>query len=279
MFAKEKERENNACSYENILIKSLGKGYQMEIKKYTNSNREAWNETIPIHIKNRKTNLKEKFKDKNYNTLDQYELDKLNQINVKDLSVAQLSCNNGRELISILRLGAKSGIGFDISDEVIKEANELNEIAKENCKFIQSDVYDIGEEYYNSFDLVYLTAGTLVWLPDLKKFFGIIAKMLKENGKIMIYEEHPILNVFTDDDNKDPLTIEGNYFRKEHWEHNSGNDYVGNTSYDSKTFYSFSHTLSVLFNSVIHSGVIIKDFTEYSFDCTGIYPDIAEKNI
>lgn len=67
--------------------------------------------------------------------------------------------------MSLINIGAESGVGFDISDEAIKEANELKEISGLNCDFIRTDVYDIDEKYNNRFDLVYISIGQFSTTP------------------------------------------------------------------------------------------------------------------
>ena len=52
----------------------------------------------------------------------------LKDLNLENKKVAHIQTNNGRELISLMRVtGADEGVGFDISDEAIKEAEELKE--------------------------------------------------------------------------------------------------------------------------------------------------------
>jgi len=41
----------------------------MDIRKYTNANREAWNEVTPIHQNARKENYEELFRKKGYHKL------------------------------------------------------------------------------------------------------------------------------------------------------------------------------------------------------------------
>lgn len=41
-----------------------------------------------------------------------------------------------------MQLGAKEGVGFDISDAAISEAEELAEIAKENARFIRTNALE-----------------------------------------------------------------------------------------------------------------------------------------
>lgn len=256
----------------------------MDIKKYTRANREAWNEVTPIHREVRKVNLKEKFKEKGFSTLDELISSKLKQIPIDGKKVAQLCCNNGRETLSMVNLGAESAVGFDISDEAIKEARELAEISGLNCRFIRTDVYDIGEEYFDTFDLIFITIGALPWLPDLDRFFDIVSKMLKKEGTLLIYEEHPFVYMLATEkdgefDPENPMKLAFSYFREEPWIDNTGIDYIGKTVYRGKTSYSFSQKLSDVINPIIRSGMKITEFSEYNHNISDTFEHIENQKI
>jgi SAM-dependent methyltransferase len=243
----------------------------MDIKKITEANRLAWNEVAPIHRKARKVNLTEEFRRKSYSTLDEIVTSKLKELSIEGKDVAQLCCNNGREVLSISNLGAGSAVGFDISDEAIKEARELADVSGLSCEFVRVDVYDIGDQYHEAFGLVFVSVGALSWLPDLARFFGIVHNMLRKDGIVVIYEHHPFLYVLaTEDDDefdaKDPLKVAFSYFRKEPWISETGVDYIGKSKYKAKANYSYTQTMSDIMNSMIENGISIIELVEYPHD-------------
>ena len=251
----------------------------MDFKKFTNMNREAWNEAMPYHTRGRKINLEEAFKNPEFNVLDSIEKEKLLQIGLEGKEVVHLCCNNGIELISIIRLGAKRGVGFDISDEAIKEANLFSKIAGVNCTFKQSDVYDLDSITTGTFDLLYISVGALSWLPDIPRFFEIAASMLKPNGLIFIYEMHPFTDILGCEgeegfQKEHPLNPLYSYFKEDPWIDNDGIDYIGGTVYESKPMAEFSHTVSSILNSIIKAGIEICEFNEYSHDISSGFKDI-----
>ncbi|MCP4581676.1 MAG: class I SAM-dependent methyltransferase [candidate division Zixibacteria bacterium] len=255
----------------------------MDLRKITESNREAWNQASLIHQKNRKLNLREEFAKPGFSTLDQIETEALMKIGLDGKAIAQLSCNNGRETLSLVNLGAESAVGFDISDEAIKEAKNLREVSGLNCKFVRTDVYDIGEEYFGKFDLVYISIGALCWLPDLAKFFELVSAILKSDGQLFIYEAHPVLNMIaeTDEsefDSENPFNVCCSYFKKEPWITTTGLDYIGGTKYDSKPSYSFSQPLGDILNGIISNGITIKSFTEYGHDISESFKHLEKDN-
>jgi len=74
----------------------------MKTDNYSEKNREAWNEAASVHRKNRKVDYIVLFKNKNYSALDTTLSSLLNKISLSGRTVAQLCCNNGRELLSIV---------------------------------------------------------------------------------------------------------------------------------------------------------------------------------
>lgn len=49
------------------------------------------------------------------------------------------------------------------------------------------------------FDIVYTSYGIVNWLPDLIQWGQVISQMLKDGGKFVIVEFHPILWMFNED--------------------------------------------------------------------------------
>lgn len=239
-----------------------------KIKTYTAANRAAWNEVTPIHQKARKTNYEKEFKNRDYSNLDEVLSEKLIQCGIKDKDVAQVCCNNGSETLSMICLGARSVVGFDISDEAIKEGQKLAKISGRNGIFVRTNIYDIGHDYDNSFDLILITIGALAWIPDLNRYFEIVTGMLKPNGSLVIYESHPFLDLFAtegeeDFDAENPTKIVYSYFKDDPWVNEDGIDYIGKTLYKSKVNYCFSHNISKIINAVIKNKIELLEFNEY----------------
>jgi SAM-dependent methyltransferase len=256
----------------------------MDPKKYTEANRDAWNEATHVHQKHRGGSLKEKFREKGFSTLDETITAMLKDIGLKDKHVAQVFCNNGRELLSIINLGAASGVGFDISDEAIKEADELKNISGLKAEFVRTDIFDIDKIYFNKFELVYISIGGLTWVQDLDAAFGKIIGLLKPGGHLVIYDQHPFyfMLALDDEDGYDPAHPDKpvySYFKTEPWSSTSGIDYVGKTKYKAKVNYSFTHKFADIITTVAQKGIVIKELYEYPHDLTEALDDLAEKKI
>lgn len=239
------------------------------LKKYTESNRAAWNEVMPKHQQAAKEKWDELFSQAGYQCLHEHEIEILKQIGIKDKDIAHLCCNNGVELLSLKNLGAATCVGFDISDEAISEAQQRAAKTMIDCTYVRSDIYEIDPAYHNSFDLIYISAGCLGWMPDLDLFFKKAAALLREHGKIFIHEIHPVAEMLPFDNSEQggtPLLVEP-YFKAEPYEDIGGLDYVGNTEYESATTqYWFVHPISRIVISLVNGGFLPEFFTEYEFD-------------
>ena len=256
----------------------------MSIKNYAEKNREAWNEAASVHGKSRKIDYKEKFKDRNFSVLDGTLSSLLKKIPLKGGVVAQLCCNDGRELLSIINTMGAAGVGFDISDEFIAEAKKIAELAKLNCRFIRTDINHLTNEYNNYFDLVLFTAGALTWFSDLGKLFDTVKRLMKPGGYLVIYEIHPFTNLIAWKDEPDyeslnPYKVAYKYFRDTPWVNNNGADYIGKTTYKSKTFISFAHKLSDIITAICSNEIVIKEFIEYPHDVSAHLADLAKDHI
>ncbi len=250
----------------------------MDIKKYTDANRIAWNEAMPYHQKAKAGKFYEAFKKAGYSCLDETVTRKLKEIGLPGKETAQIGCNDGRELLSLKNLGAGRSVGFDISDAAIEEARKLAETSGISCKFVRTDIYEMPEVFKNSFDLIYISIGVLPWMPDLELFFKIAAGLLKTNGVLFIYESHPFLHMFDPSKKDDPFKVNDSYFRKEPWAE-SGLDYYANTQYDASIHYDFPHTMSDVIGGFMKNKLEIILFEEYEHDISLCYSQMDNKDL
>ncbi|MBT4035568.1 MAG: class I SAM-dependent methyltransferase [Candidatus Marinimicrobia bacterium] len=244
-----------------------------DFKKYTQANREAWNEAMPHHQKSNADKWDNAFATQGFSVITEPELSLIKALNIEGQKIAHVCCNNGIELMSLKNMGAGECVGFDISDEAIQEAQGRAAKFDIACKFVQTDIYDIPEKYHDEFDIVYISIGCLGWMPGIQRFFGKIASLLNESGELFIHESHPFSEMLPSDDleNVDPMKIIEPYFKKDPYIDNDGIDYIGNTSYQSKTMYWFVWTISDIIMGIIDNGLKVRHFSEYPDDISTLH--------
>jgi SAM-dependent methyltransferase len=168
-----------------------------------------------------------------------------------------------------MKLGAKQGLGFDISDLAIMEAEELKSISKLNVDFHRINILDIDDTFTNSIDFIYISEGSLQWFSSLNGYFQIVSKLLKPNGKVLIYEIHPFAYFFepSNDSGKEPSLDDFiSYFENRPYSYKNGLDYVGQTAYSAKECCWYMHKISDIINAIICNGLEIMKMDEYNME-------------
>ncbi|WP_367153206.1 methyltransferase domain-containing protein, partial [Leisingera sp. F5] len=57
-------------------------------------------------------------------------------------------------------------------------------------------MYSLPSGIRRDFDFAVITIGVLNWMPDLGRFFQSVAGLLRPGGRLVIYETHPVLEMF-----------------------------------------------------------------------------------
>lgn len=251
----------------------------MERAEITAANARAWDEAAPYHARHNQERLLASFRTPGFSCLDATETALLTRAGIAGKRVAQLCCNNGRELLSLEALGARGCTGFDISAEFIAQANELKAAAGAEADFIASDIYEIGPDYDGAFDLIYISIGALCWMPDLAAFFAVAARLAAPGGQLFLYDKHPIIDMFEPGlEGEAVFTPVHSYFRREPFAEADGLDYWSGQAYEGTVHYSFPHPLSDVFNAVIGAGFVIRHFEEYAHDIAVAWHKYEERD-
>jgi len=227
--------------------------------KYIKGNLDLWNELTPIHARSAFYDV-EGFK-KGRCTLKSIELEELGDVSGK--SLLHLQCHFGLDTLSWARLGAKV-TGVDFSDESITLARSLSKELGIKANFICSDIYDLPKVLNKKFDIVYTSAGILCWLPDLKKWAGVIALFLKPGGFFYIFEEHPFTVVFDNSAGVTELKVTQSYFHAAEpvaWEVTGS--YTGEKTDRPHTSYEWTHSMGDILNALMSSGLKIEFVHEF----------------
>ncbi len=240
----------------------------MERDDFVEANRQLWNEAADIHASHSGDSLQKRVQAPNFSTFDDVERSIFKEIGLPGKAVIQLACNNGRELISVKKAGAGRCMGVDVSEKFIAQARQLATLAGVEIEFLCQSVYDLPRHLDGQFDLVYITIGACGWLPDLDAFFEIIARLLKPNGQVFIYEMHPMLDMF---DAKKGLVVDSSYFRDEPFVQGEGADYLDPSQTLHSVSYWFHHKLSEIIGGCLHHGLMLTHFDEYGHDLSMEY--------
>ncbi len=246
------------------------------MERYIEGNKEAWEEAFENRDASWGADITERILNEDYPFFEKEMADVLRSIDTEGASVGQFCCNNGRELLSLVKSGrAAEGTGFDIAENQVAFANGKARELGLPCTFEAVNVYDIGSRHRERFDLVIVTIGALCWFRDLDRFFKVVAGCMKPGADIVIHEQHPCTNMLAQEGEEpfDPAhrkECRYSYFEHE-WTGNDGMYYMTQRNYPSKTFTDFTHPMSEIISGMCASGIVITGLQEFERDISGAF--------
>jgi SAM-dependent methyltransferase len=183
------------------------------VTDYRAINRANWDERAPAHAGSPGYAVDRFIADPNFlSEVVRFDLPRLGD--VSGLRGVHLQCHIGTDTISLHRLGARMK-GLDFSGASLEQARRLAAATKADIEFVESDVYDapavLGE---GGFDLVYTGVGALGWLPDIRRWAGVVATLLRPGGRLFLREGHPMLWAMADPRPDGLLVVEHPYFER-----------------------------------------------------------------
>ena len=242
--------------------------------KYIQGNKEAWEEAFDKRDESWGADITERVKTEDYPFFNEETKAILKGMDLEGKAIGQFCCNNGRELLSLVKCGkAAKGVGFDIAENQVAFANEKAKELDLPCEFVAKNIYDVDDAYKEQFDVVLITIGVFCWFDDLDRFFSVIAKTMKPGAVIVINEQHPCTNMLATpgEDLYDPdHRLECRYSYFEHkWTGNEGIYYMTKKNYQSKTFTDYTHPMSDIISGMCGSGIVVTGLKEFERDLSG----------
>ena len=118
---------------------------------------------------------------------------------VDGLRVLHLQCHFGHDSLILASRGAQV-TGVDFSAPAIEAARANAASLGLDARFVLSDLYAAPEAIPEpgAFDLVYITWGTICWLPDMAGWARVIGHFLRPGGRLYFADMHPAAYVFDD---------------------------------------------------------------------------------
>lgn len=244
------------------------------MEDYTRYNLGWWNDAAQAHAQG-EGYLMTEFK----NGLSKlYPLDYEEVGNVTGKKLLHLQCHFGMDTLSWARLGAQV-TGVDFSDKAIAIAQDLAHEIGIDATFICSDIYRVQDvlDAAEQFDIVYTSHGAICWLPDLQPWGQIIAHYLKPGGFFYIAEGHPFMWTIDEKAPEPDLKIGYPYFSREPIKDETPGTYAEKeATLEHITTYSWLHTLSEIFGSLLSAGLTIDFFHEHQFCAWECLPGMEE---
>ena len=175
-----------------------------------------------------------------------------------------VQCHIGTDTLSLARLGARMS-GLDFSPAALTEARRLAAATGTDIDYVESDVYDARSALGDTeFDFVFTGIGAICWLPDIRRWAGVVASLLRDGGRLFLREGHPMLWSL-DERITDRLAIEFAYFERPEplvWEDDT--TYVQtDTTFTANVTHTFSHGLAEIVTALLGAGLELTLFEEH----------------
>ncbi len=171
-------------------------------------NRARWDELVAIHLRSPDYRVAA-FK-AGEDHLHPIEAVEIGPIAGKRL--VHLQCHFGLDTLCLARRGA-SVTGLDFSSAAIAAARALAAETGIPACFVLGNIYDAPALIGGHFDIVYVSWGALNWLPDIKGWAQIVARMLGVGGVLYLIEGHPLAMALDQAGPDSPILPTHDYFQ------------------------------------------------------------------
>ena len=112
-----------------------------------------------------------------------------------------------------------------------------------------------------------------------QSFFQVAARLLRPEGWLVIYEMHPLLDMFESNDLSDPPQLQHSYFRTIPYVEDTGLDYYGMQAYQSPPSYWFHHKMSDIIDGCLANNLALRSFQEYDHDVSNLFAHFEKHKI
>ena len=223
------------------------------------TNRAHWDEKVALHLGPRGYNLTSlRAGHGRFNAIEEAEL-----WPVAGSRILHLQCHFGADSLKLAQRGA-TVVGLDFSAPAIEAARRLaSELGLAGrARFVRADLYDAAAAIPEraTFDMVYVTWGAIIWLPDIYRWAQIVCHFLKPGGSLYLAEAHPAAMVIDDA----AMLPDGRpgyfapYFSPDPVVMEEAHDYVDETATAANaTTYTWVHPLGAVISALLKAGMTL----------------------
>jgi SAM-dependent methyltransferase len=245
---------------------------------YRTLNRASWDERAPAHAASPDYGF-ERFRTDPSFLSDVVRFDRPLLGSVEGLRGVHLQCHIGTDTVSLARLGARM-TGLDFSSASVEQARRLAAAAGADVEFLEADVYSAADVLpSHAFDLVFTGVGALCWLPDIRRWAGVVARLLAPGGRLFLREGHPVLWSLADPGPDGRLVVEHPYFeRAEPTVWDEGGTYVDtDVVFEHNVTHEWNHGLGEIVTALLDEGLELTGLVEHDSVPWDALPGLMEQ--
>jgi SAM-dependent methyltransferase len=245
---------------------------------YRTLNRASWDERAPAHAASPGYALERFRADPGYlSEVVRFDLPLLGSVD--GLRGVHLQCHIGTDTLSLARLGARM-TGLDFSRASVEKARELAAATGADVDFVEADVYDAADLLpEHAFDLVFTGVGALCWLPDIRRWAAVVARLLAPGGRVFLREGHPMLWALADPGPDGRLVVEHPYFeRAEPTVWDEGGTYVEtDVEFEHTVTHEWNHGIGEVVTALLDEGLQLTHLVEHDSVPWDPMPGLTER--
>jgi SAM-dependent methyltransferase len=225
------------------------------------SNRSAWDERADIHLRDTSGFYAvDRFRAGEDVLLD---IIKAEIGDVGGRSLVQLQCHIGLETLCLARRGAVV-TGLDFSERSVAAARSLASDANIAATFICGDVYAAPELLANRYDVVFVSWGSLNWLPNIRRWGEVVCNLLMPGGHLYLVEQHPMISVMKQFDGRPVVSYPWRTPPHRPTVTDAATSYNNDPSRLQHTvLHEWDHPLSDIFGALLDAGLRLDFFHEH----------------
>ncbi|MEO0965508.1 MAG: class I SAM-dependent methyltransferase [Planctomycetota bacterium] len=176
--------------------------------------------------------------------------------------LAHLQCHMGMETLGWERLGAEA-CGLDFSPPAIERACLLRDELGMSTRFVVGNVYDAPQLLGDGFDAVFVSVGSLCWLPDVRRWAEVVATLLNEGGRLLLDDVHPLLNTLDNAPGEPGFAFRYPYLGGDRVVLDEDGTYVdGDHSFENQRSAEWNHSLGDIVTGLIDAGLRVDSLNE-----------------
>ena len=245
---------------------------------YRSVNKANWDERVPAHAASADYALDQFHHNPDFiSHVVRFDLPLLGS--VAGLRGVHLQCHIGTDTVSLSRLGARM-TGVDFSPAAVEQARAFAASLGEEVEFVQADVYAAADMLPNhAFDLVFTGIGALCWLPDVRRWARVVARLLAPGGRLFLREGHPMLWALDEPGTDRRLTVEYPYFEREEpmvWDE-AGTYVETDVEFRHTITHEWNHGLGETVTALLEEGLQITGLVEHDSVPWEALPGLMER--
>jgi SAM-dependent methyltransferase len=205
------------------------------------------------------------------------ERDLLGDLHGRCRRAVHLQCAGGRDTLSLWVQGASEVVGLDFSPRMLALAERLSDAVGAPARWILADVVDAPAELDGTANLVYTGRGALIWLQDLDAWAAVIARLLAPDGRLVLFDGHPVEWLFDADADGHWVATGYDYFAGPEASRGWAPEYIDHLSIpDAEQSWKFARawTIGEVVTALVGAGLRLEQLAEHPIDWWGGHADV-----